>query len=304
MKTYAAYYDDNEIRIESSSGGLFSLIAYQFDIVYGVAMNENCQDCEFVRIEGKDIEPLRGSKYIQAKVGKTFRQVKEDLLEGKQVLFTGTSCQVNGLHTFLQKNYSNLFCVDIICHGVATHKYWKKFIEGKKIERINFRAKDGGWNNYSYGMKLNNIYIPYYKNKFMALYVKDYVIRPSCYECVCKQIKKSDITLGDFWGIETLDPSMTDNKGTSVVFVRTDKGEVLFDSLKEKMVWKEVSYENGVKQNPSEYQSSSRPIDREKFFEDMEKMNFDELYKKYYPKLPLRQKIIGKFKQLIRKLIK
>ena len=302
MKTYAAVYKDNKIRENSSSGGIFSALSDPFDVVYGVEMDEENNFAVYARKTG-DISSLRGSKYIQAKVGDCYKQVKQDLNDSKFVLFTGTTCQVNGLHSFLGKEYPNLFTIDVICHGAPTPKYWHKFIEGKKVQKINFRAKDGGWENYTYGMKLNGTYIPYDQNKFMSLYVKDYAIRPSCYECVCKQNKKSDITIGDFWGIENICPSMSDNKGTSVVFVRTQKGQELFDSLKSRLIWKEVTYEDGVKQNPSEYKSSAKPDKREEFFSDMEHLNFDELYKKYCPTSTFAQRVKGKIKRTIKSVL-
>lgn len=301
MKTYAAYYN-NIVRQDSSSGGIFSVLADNFDVIYGVEMDEENSFAVYAR-KTDDISSLRGSKYIQAKMGDCYNQVKEDLNDGKSVLFTGTACQVNGLFSFLGKKYSNLFTIDVICHGAPTPKYWQKFIEGKKVQKINFRAKDGGWENYTYGMKLNDTYIPYDKNKFMSLYVKDYAIRPSCYECVCKQNKKSDITLGDFWGIEKIEPSMSDNKGTSVVFVRTQRGQELFDSKKNRIIWKEVTYEDGVKQNPSEYKSASRTERRAEFFLDMEHMDFDELYKKYCPTPSFAKKVKWIIKKAIKKVL-
>ena len=302
MRTYAAYYDHSE-RIESSSGGIFSLLSKQFDVIYGVEMDAENQNAVFAR-KTDDISTLRGSKYLQAKVGNTFKQVKKDLQDNKKVLFGGTSCQVNGLLAFLQKDYPNLFTIDVICHGVPSPKYWRKFSEGIKVENVNFRAKNGGWDNYTYGMMLNDIYIPYDKNRYMSLYVKNYMLRPCCYECVCKRAKRSDITLGDFWGIEKLDCSMTDNKGTSVVIVRTDKGQTLFDGAKEDMVWKEVSYEDGVKQNPSEYSSSSMPLNRLSFFEDMEKFSFNALYEKYTSTASLWRRGIWKARQLLLKIVR
>lgn len=299
MKTYAAYYD-NEIRNASSSGGIFSLLVSQFDVIYGVEMDEKNQYAIYVR-KTKDIASLRGSKYMQAKVGDSFKQIKKDLLEGQQVLFVGTACQVNGLHAFLQCEFSNLLTVDVICHGVPTAYYWQKFVEGQDIYHVNFRAKKGGWENYTYGMLLNDRYIPYDKNKYMDLYIKDYMLRPCCYECVCKRTKKSDMTLGDFWGIEKIDPSMSDNRGTSVVMVRSEKGQDLFDRVKAKMIWKEVSYEDGVKQNPSEYKSSERPSDRQQFFEDMKKMSFDELYNKYMRRPRIWNRMFSKLNRLKRK---
>ena len=155
MKTYAAYFE-NKIRLSSSSGGMFSLIAAKFDAVYGVEMDSTNQYAVFAR-KTDDISSLRGSKYIQAKVGDAFQQIKKDLLDGKQVLFSGTACHVNGLCSFLQKDYPNLFVIDVICHGVPSVKYWKKFIEGIDVKTVNFRSKEIGWLNY--GMKLNDEFI-------------------------------------------------------------------------------------------------------------------------------------------------
>lgn len=162
--------------------------------------------------------------------------------------------------------------------------------------------KDGGWNNYTYGMKLNDTYIPCNKNKFMLLYAKDYANRPSCYKCVSKEKKQSDITLGDFWGIEKLDPQMTDNKGTSIVITRTEKGQKLFEKFKKDMIWKEVTYEEGVRKNPSEYKSSLKPEKRMDFFNDMELLKFDELYEKYCPKTKLKNRIFDKIKRILNRI--
>ena len=107
------------------------------------------------------------------------------------------ACQISGLLSFLQKKYENLLTVDIICHGVPTPKYWQKYIEKKKVDRINFRAKDKGWENYTYGIKINDEYINYKNNKFMRLYIRNYMLRPCCYECFYKTKKLSDITSND-----------------------------------------------------------------------------------------------------------
>ena len=300
MKTYAAYYD-NVVRKESSSGGMFSALASLFDVIYGVEMDAQNKFAVYAR-KTDDISSLRGSKYLQARVGDTFKKVRKDVEDGRQVLFSGTACQVNGLYSFLQRDYANLFTVDVICHGVPTPKYWQKFIEGKEIEHINFRAKDGGWDHYTYGMRLNDDYIPFNKNHFMELYVKDYALRPSCYECVCKQVKCSDMTLGDFWGIENLDPTMTDNKGTNIVIVRSQRGLEIFEELKKNLVWKAFSYEDGIRQNPSEYKSAVRPENRIQFFKDLETDNFTELFRKYCAKNKSGDLIAHKIRRIIKRI--
>ena len=306
METYAAYYD-NEVRMSSSSGGLFSLIANNFDVVYGVAMAEDCYGAHFVRTEN-DISSLRGSKYLQAKVGDTFKHVKEDLIQGKSVLFSGTGCQINGLKLFLGKEYDNLFCLDVICHGTPSPKLWKEYVRYQenqhgKLESVNFRCKDDSWQNF--GMKENQLYISKDDDAFMRMFLRDYCLRPSCYECKAKSYKMSDMTIADFWGIENVAPEMNDGKGTSLVIVRTKKGKEIFESLKPFLKWKEISYEDGVKGNPSEYRPVNRPELRNSFFKDLDTMSFDEMKKKYASdiKVSFPRKVMRKAKRIIKKIL-
>ena len=302
MKTYAAYYDNN-IRYKSSSGGLFSLIASGFDVVYGVAMTTDCYGAEYTRMED-NISPLRGSKYIQAAVGDTFKQVKQDLLDGKKVLFSGTGCHINGLWMFLGKEYPNLFLLDVICHGVPSPTLWKEYVlfrEKKigKLKRVNFRCKDKGWKEF--GIKMNRKYLPVSMDPYMLMFLQNYSLRPSCYNCHVNNYKKSDIGLADFWGIENVANELDDGKGTSAVFVRTDKGQMLFDSIKDQLHWQEVTYESAVAMNPCEYESVKRPAQRDTFFKDLYSMPYIDFEKKYIPELhiPLMQRIKNKLLKLI-----
>ena len=136
LKVYACYNTDKDVRLSSSSGAVFSSLAEyvleQRGVIYGVAMAEDCYSAEFISVTSKEqLTKLRGSKYLQAKVGNTYRSVKEDLVAGKLVLFSGTGCQVNGLKKFLGNEYDNLICVDVICHGAPSPALWKKYaIEG------------------------------------------------------------------------------------------------------------------------------------------------------------------------------
>ena len=308
MKTYAAIYNNNEIRENSSSGGIFSALADKFDVVYGVAMTDDCYGAEMIRVEG-DISPLRGSKYFQAKVGDAFKQVKKDLEEGRKVLFSGTGCQINGLSMFLGKEYPNLFLLDIICHGTPSPKLWReyaKYQEKKhgKLESVNFRCKDDSW--IDFGMKENQLYISKNRDSFMRMFLRNYCLRPACYECHAKYYKKSDMTIADFWGIENVAPEMNDGRGTSLVITRTENGQELFESIKSELKWKEVSYEEGVKGNPSEYSSVARPHQRDTFFADLEKLPFEEMEKKYAAdiKVSFPRKAVRKIKRTINKILR
>ena len=306
MKTYAAIYKDNKIRENSSSGGIFSALADKFDVVYGVAMTKDCYGAEMIRVEG-DISPLRGSKYFQAKVGDAFKQVKKDLEEGRRVLFSGTGCQINGLSLFLGKEYSNLFLMDIICHGTPSPKLWREYVSYQekkhgKLESVNFRCKDDSW--IDFGMKENQLYISKDTDFFMRMFLRDYCLRPACYECQAKRYRKADMTIADFWGIQAVAPEMNDGRGTSLVITRTEKGQELFESIKSELKWKEVSYEDGVKSNPSEYKSVARPQQRDTFFEDLDKLSFDEMVKKYAAdrKVPFKRRVINKIKRTIKRM--
>ena len=306
MKSYAAYYE-HEIRKSSSSGGIFSVIASYYDVVYGVAMTEDCYSAEFQRMTG-DISPLRGSKYFQAKVGDTFRQVKQDLEMGKTVLFTGTRCQVNGLRMFLQKDYINLLTMDVICHGVPSPKLWAAYASyrekqyGKKLKSVNFRCKDQGWTNF--GIKENQLYISKEQDPFMQMFLRNYCLRPACYQCHAKKIKLADLTIADFWGIESVAPELNDGLGTSLIITRTEKGQAIFEAAKSQLCWKAVSYEECVRFNPAEYCSPIRPEQRNTFFYDLAHISFSEMEKKYAGKaiIPKSLRIKRKLRKVIGKI--
>ena len=304
LSTYAAYSKNEETRRSSSSGGIFSLLAKKIlereGVVYGVTMSQDCKYAEFVRVNNpKDIAKIQGSKYLQAKMGKTYQYVKADLESGLSVLFSGTGCQINGLKGYLGKEYENLYCVDVICHGVPSPKLWKQYVQyvetktNAKILQVNFRCKDRGWSDC--GIKRidsNHIakYVSKDKDPYMLMFLRDYCLRPSCYECVAKKHKFSDLTIADFWGIDNVLPEMNDKKGVSLVIIRSEKGQKLFKAVSEHTVFKEVSYNDGVSWNPAEYKSATRPGERTYFFKDMSMMAFEELEKKYAIPTPISLK--------------
>lgn len=329
--TYAAYSLDEAERLASSSGGVFSLLAWEIlsvgGVLYGVAMSSDCKRAEFIRVaEEAGLERLRTSKYLQAHVGSTFKAVKKDLEEGLPVLFTGTGCQINGLFEFLgvgkeagfvREKYTTLFCMDVICHGAPSPALWRKYVEyiekqnGGKLIGINFRCKDNSWTDF--GMKevqmdcedsvdkYREIYMSKDRDPYMLMFLRDYCLRPSCYECKAKEMKLSDITLADFWGIQKVAPEMNDGKGTSLVLVRTEKGAQLFQKIQPELKIKEVRYEEGVAGNRAEYKSAIRPPQREVFFDDMNRLSFEELKSKYGIPTPVSMK--RKIKSCIKRML-
>ena len=320
-KVYACYNRDKDVRLSSSSGAVFSSLAEYVlsrnGAVYGVAMSEDCYSAEFIAVTDRSgLTKLRGSKYLQAKVGNTFKKVKVELQAGKLVLFTGTGCQVNGLKVFLGKDYDNLICMDVICHGAPSPALWKKYAEyqekknGGKLKGINFRCKDDSWTDF--GMKevladipqgeTKNLYISKDKDPYMRMFLRDYCLRPSCYDCAAKNVKMADLTVADFWGINDVAPEMNDGNGTSLILIRTDKGMKAFETISSKLKLKEVTYEEGVRCNPAEYKSCSRPPQRDTFFKDMDVMEFEELEKKYAS--PIKVTFKSRVKRKVKNTIK
>lgn len=309
MNAYAAYADDR-IRLGSSSGGIFSVLCDFFldqdGVVYGVSMTEDNYGAKYHRVVKKsEMSKLRGSKYFQAKMNDTFKLVKADLIEGKNVLFSGTGCQINGLRAFLDMEYKNLVCIDVICHGVPSPKLWRKYIDHQekkygKIGVVTFRDKKDGWKNF--GVRLDGSYIPKDYDIFMQMFLRDHCLRPSCYKCHAKKDKNADITLADFWGIGDVAPEMDDGLGVSAVITRTDLGDKLFDDVKDRIMWKQVSYDDILKHNPSEYTSVSKPPQRDTFFIDMDSMSFEKLKNKYIEG-PFWKRNVRKVKRAIKKIV-
>ena len=290
---YAAYSTNDDVRENSSSGGVFSVIAnyvmrQRQGIVYGVTMSPDCYGAVFIRITSPDdLYRLRGSKYLQATLGDTFLQVKEDLKAGRYVLFSGTGCQISGLKAFLGNEYDNLLLLDVVCHGVPSPKLWRLYAQERekvngKIANINFRCKRKGWTDFR--LKENIEYIPKNKDPFFQMFLHDYCLRPACYECFAKNKQESDISLADFWGVNKVAPQMFDNKGTSLVIVRTDKGKSIFNKCSDSLQLLEVNYFEAIKYNPAEAQSAKKPPERESFFQDLEKYNFGQMVSKYLHK--------------------
>lgn len=292
---YACYNKDENIRLNSSSGGIFSLLAEKMidrgGVVFGAVFNDNFE-VEHKYIETKEnIELLRGSKYVQSKIGTSYRQVKDFLESGREVLFSGTPCQIAGLKNYLVKAYSNLLTVDLICHGVPSPYVWQKYIKfrenkaGSEISKITFRNKKMGWKQYSVSFlfKNNTEYNKIYSNDlYMTAFLKNISLRPSCYNCRFKTLnRQSDITLADFWGVQNIFPEIDDDKGVSLIFINSQSGEKIYSEILDNIVYKEVDILDAVKYNSAAIKSPLPHINREKFINDINIYTFDKLVNKY-----------------------
>lgn len=313
---YVAYSNDEDVKKTSSSGGIFDLIAKNIlkdhGIVVGAAFNDK-MELKHTAIEKiEDLEKLKGSKYLQSELDNIFSYIKEKI-NNRKVLFVGTPCQVAGLHAFLKKDYDNLVCVDLFCHGVPSPKLFTKYIKelekdnNSKVINYNFRDKKTGWDSYSNTCRLkNNKEISQLQkdNNYMKLFLSDIALRESCYNCNFKLGNKySDITLGDFWGVQKYYPEMYNKQGVSAIIVNTEKGQKVFEDISNDLSYKECKLENIVSGNPSLAISGKTPKLRNEFFDELDNKDIDYLTKKYQKKISLISKLKNKIKSLIKKLI-
>lgn len=283
VEFYAAFNKNEEDRIKSSSGGIMSLLAKNIlqkqGIVYGVTLED--KKVKHISIDDiKDLPKIMGSKYVQSEIGDTYRKLKDDLEQNKQVLFTGTPCQIEGLKSYLNKEYDNLLCVSIICHGVPSPKIFEKYInekeinEKKKIENINFRYKKDGWHDFSvvYEYKNDKNIIPFTSDIYMNAFLSNLILRESCYNCQMRYENKNtaDIIIGDYWGIENIFPEMDDNKGISAIIINSEKGQELFEEIKNDLNYKITNLQDIIKANPCLMKSTKYTKKRDEFFKMIE----------------------------------
>lgn len=291
LQVFAAINKEEKVRMESSSGGIFTLLAEKVinegGVVFGARFDDEWQvTLDYTEsIEG--LASFRGSKYVQARTSETYKQCEQFLKAGRKVLFTGTPCQISGLHHYLRKQYDNLTTCDFVCHGTPSPKVWGLYLDMitrniRAIQSAGFRGKQHGWKNFSMHFQYDkngesiSFVSPMQKDMYMRAFLNDLILRPSCHDCKVKNCSSmSDITIADFWGVQNIMPEMDDDKGTSLIMIHTVKGESCL--TKEQLILHDVSYEDAVRFN-SACCSSSRPHPfRSVFFERLRDDNLIDL---------------------------
>ena len=287
---YAAWNIDDNIRGKSATAGVFYTLAAKFinngGIVYGAAYNDD-MTLSHIRIDDLEgLKKLRGSKYLQSDFSKVYRMAKVDLDAEKKVMISGTGCQTAGIRAALKCD--NLILIDILCLGIPSPLVFKKYIEsvedkhGKKIKNINFRDKTTGWRRYSQTIIFEDdtkITCTNDKSPYMRGFLDKIYMRPSCARCpFCDTRRCGDITIGDFWGIENSYPELDDEKGVSLVYISSKKGNELFNSCRD-IEKKECLIENTLQQ--SLIKPAGFSTKRSDFFDDLKNDDFDKLSKKY-----------------------
>ena len=281
----AARHKDGSVVAASQSGGVFTALSdavlSEGGVIYGAAY-KGLDEVSHIRAESaQERNLLRGSKYVQSDMGQIFQSVREDLVNGRKVLFSGTPCQVAGLKSYIpERLHENLLLVDFICHGVPSPSVWKDYVEymSRKgnIVRAIFRDKSvSGWKEhfdsflYEDGKKRTG-------DTFRVLFYKNIILRHNCGNCPYNvTAHPADVTIGDFWGIAEVLPDMDSCAGTSMVICNTEKGKLLMSRIRElELETVSLTYDFMSRKNPNLVRPANIYKDRMRFEEEYSRKGF------------------------------
>lgn len=299
---YAAISNDEELRNNSSSGGVFSILATQVlatgGIIYGAAFDRKDWHVFHRSAESQqELAELRGSKYVQSDIGQVYHSALENLERGRKVLFSGTPCQVAAFRNFLGRDWDNLLLVDVVCHGAPSPLAWQKYlqkrtdivqrgnrngtVDGSTVREVSLRNKSYGWQRYSVSILFSNgeTYLREHQyDSFIQAFLKELCTRPSCHFCPVRELRSgADLTIGDYWRVRERHPAMDDDKGTSLVLVNTNKGRCAFEGIEDFLCFESSSYEDAVRVNPAILLSPVINDKRAAFFSRLVMNDFDDL---------------------------
>lgn len=317
---YAAYSVNEEQMIRSTSGGIFPLLAEQIikmgGSVYGAKLDSDFK-VRFTRIDViNDLIKLQGSKYVQSNVGMMYRHVRQDLEQGRKVLFSGVPCQVGGLYSFLGKDYTNLYTIDVVCRGVPSEKVLHEYIsdcekkEGSKLDSLTFRHKENKWRPMSFGtvMHLNfkngNKYSrKSTKDAYYRTFLANIAMMESCYHCRFNGFPRvADITLGDFLGLGIIKKcELYNQNGISQVLLNSEKGNALYEKCADRIQDERRTINECCYFNLNLWLASKRNPNREAFFEEFDVNGGNAAVRKYV--CSIKKEIIQKVKDCVIKMI-
>lgn len=290
QKYFAAKNKIVNERLKSRSGGVFFCAAKNIinagGVVYGVIIDDD-MSVHYERsttVEG--CRAMQGSKYVESDITGIFKEVKQDLNNGKTVLFSGTACHVAGLLGFLKNNryLDNLYTIDIVCHGVSSRLIYQDYLHfvsqkyGGEVRNFNFRDKAYGWDAHVETFVINGKTHGF--NNYTQLFYCNRALRPSCGNCMFASYNRvADLTIADFWGLKKIVADFDDNRGVSSVMINSDKGERLFAELHNSMECVEVSAKDC--NQPNLNKPSSVPDDRENFWKVYKEKGFKAVLVQY-----------------------
>lgn len=309
---YAVKHKSDDVRMNSSSGGIFTALSdfvlEQGGIVYGAAFDENFKVCHQRATTPKERDRFRGSKYVQSNLKRCFQEVKNDLRSGNNVLFSGTPCQTSGLKNYLaNQDTKKLITVDLVCHGTPSPIVFHDYLSTIQLKNqsgicsVNFRYKPSGGHAQAMAIGFKNG--KFYESNaiddtYYRLFLPNIILRDSCYQCRFANLQRpSDFTMGDFWGIEKSMPEFEDEKGVSLLLVNTEKGRRIFDDIQDTLIFRPSDISCCLQ--PNLVGPSIMPPQSGSFWEDYLKHGFSYVAKKYAD-----AGIKGTIKSEIKKILK
>ena len=314
---YAIWNKNDDVRSSSTSGGVFSALAKniidQGGVVFGAAFDDKNRVNHTGVASVDQLWKLQGSKYTQSNIGDSYKGARAFLKEGRKVLFSGTPCQISGLHAYLGKGYENLYTCDCVCHGVPSpgvfelYKAHLEKIYQSEIKSFNFRNKSGSWKNYNIKVVFKNgsqHITDFREDPYMRGFIKNIYLRPSCHSCKYASVQRnSDITLGDFWGIEKFNPALDDDRGTSLILANTSRGVEFLEACKDNLEVHRADLSSASRENPSLVGPSSPSKNRDRFFSAMVGSDFESLQKKFLRPDSKARLVINKCLRIPKKLV-
>lgn len=281
--------DDKELGL-SASGGAFAaaarMILQRGGVVIGAAYHDDMTVGHFIVERLEDLHKVQSSKYVQSNTEATYSQVKALLINGREVLYSGTPCQIGGLRAYLRKEYDNLYTMDLICHGVASPKLFAKYLiwlGGKmkgKIIGYDFRDKSCGWGlDYMSKTMTMTKTKPSTLDPYYYHFLEGTTYRECCYRCnYCTKERVGDITIGDYWGVEKEHPEFYSTKGVSCLLVNSEKGTRLWNLIKSEFYFLESTFEQVARANHNLSHPTKRTSRRDSIYLHIDDMDVNEYF--------------------------
>lgn len=313
---FAVKHKDKDIVNSSSSGGMFTALTDYYlregNSVASCVYNYETDSVDLVIYDEESIRnSARGSKYIQATIGEGFINIVNwlKLNQHKSLIVFGTGCQMEGLRKLLElkKLRERVVLVDLICHGATSPGLWRKYLELKdyrgKMQYLSFKDKRNGWHEPTvYALvegRERSI------KDFSEWFYGGWAIRKSCYKCPFAKIERNtDITIGDYWGIENVLPNFADSKGVSLALIHSEAGKNLFEKIKADVEYV-VSNKSDCLQ-PRLISPANEPSDRGQFWLDINENGLEACltnYKEPVIRNPLWKRLARKMKHFIKSLL-
>ena len=302
---YAFKSNNDEFRRICSSGAVFLSLATYFiehdGIVYGASFDGSYNVIHKSATSTSEVIELAGSKYVQSRIGDTYRQTKQFLMEGRYVLFSGTPCQLEGLFSFLRKSYEKLVTVDVVCHACPSPLVYRKYLEvqkkkiGSEFTNVLFRDKYHGYKYSTMSIICRDTSIKYHEgidtDVMMRAFFANMSVRPSCYQCAFKKrYRNTDFTIWDCFDVDKFSKKLDNDKGVTRILAHSDLANVILKESNSQLEVLEINPNKAVEGVKEMFYSVSVNPKRDAFFTDLNILDTETCFRKYFP-ITLRHRL-------------